>query len=749
MLKFKSIPKYTCTLRLNASTKTRRPRIVLLCASLAAPFLLSAVPASAQAPSGEPLPPPAAAAPPGGSAAARGNAIFLDKNAPEAARAAAASALAAKAMAKGRIRVIAGLNVNMRPPHELSEASAAQQERRLRAAQNATVSRTLGAAAADASVSLFEALPFVAMTVTPKQLSRLLSDPSVLSIQEDVAVPPTLTQSVPFINANKVWAAGFPGTGIAVAILDTGVDKTHDMFPGNKIVSEACYSSNVPGQSSSVCPGGVSASVAAGSGVNCALSIPDCSHGTHVAGIAAGNMASPLLRGVARNARIIAIQVFSRFNSPADCSPRPAPCVLSFTSDQVKGLERVYALRNKFTIAAANMSLGGGQFYTPCDTQSPALKAAVDLLRVERIATVIASGNAGFNDSISSPACISSAIAVGSTLDTANVLSSFSNHSVNVRLLAPGSNIQSSVPPGLKTTAIFNGTSMATPHVTGAFALLRNVKGLSTVDDIAAALECTGVPVTRAGITKPRIDVNAARLYLLNPPNTARTFTFGSAAQAAAWTPSAGTWAVNTAPPGTYDVSTDVSTSTPGVRKLSMLPNCYGDVTVISRLRRIWPDRDIGFAGIVFKAQLIASQLFPSEQLLYGYMATISRDLEGFDHQFNVELLRLDGFHLGSHVSHGELLCNANLNTIKSGNFYTLKVVSHDGIHRVFVNNVYRCVARDWTYGTGQTGLITERFFRSTPAADGGVFQADSFIVQPKETVPPSGASGELTAAAQ
>lgn len=175
-----------------------------------------------------------------------------------------------------------------------------------------------------------------------------------------------------------------------------------------------------------------------------------------------------------------------------------------------------------------------------------------------------------------------------------------------------------------------------------------------------------------------------------------------------------------------------------------MLPNCYGDVTVISRLRRIWPDGDIGFAGIVFKAQLI-----PSEQRLYGYMAAISRDLEGFDHQFNVQLFRLDGFHLGSGISRGKLLCNANLNTIKSGNFYTLKVVSHDGIHRVFVNNVDRCVAWDWTYGTGQTGLITERFFPSTPAADGGVFQADSFIVQPKETVPPSGASGELTAAAQ
>lgn len=146
-------------------------------------------------------------------------------------------------------------------------------------------------------------------------------------------------------------------------------------------------------------------------------------------------------------------------------------------------------------------------------------------------------------------------------------------------------------------------------------------------------------------------------------------------------------------PPGTYDVST----SLPRKRKLSLLPNCYGDVTITSRLRRIWPDGDMGFAGIVFKAQLIPSQELPLEKHLYGYMAAISRDLEGYGHQFNVQLYRLDGFKLVSGVSPWELLCNANLNIIKNSNFYTLKIVSHDGIHRVFVNNIDLCAARDWT----------------------------------------------------
>ena len=52
---------------------------------------------------------------------------------------------------------------------------------------------------------------------------------------------------------------------------------------------------------------------------------------------------------------------------------------------------------------------------------------------------------------------------------------------------------------------------------------------------------------TRAGVTEPRIDVNAARLYLLSPPNATKTFTFNTAAQAAQWTPFVGTWSVNTA----------------------------------------------------------------------------------------------------------------------------------------------------------------------------------------------------------
>jgi hypothetical protein len=130
-------------------------------------------------------------------------------------------------------------------------------------------------------------------------------------------------------------------------------------------------------------------------------------------------------------------------------------------------------------------------------------------LRAANIATVVASGNSSFIDGIGMPACISSAISVGSTTKD-DVVSEFSNGASFLSLLAPGSAILSSTPDnglGLKY-----GTSMAAPHVAGAFALLRQAQPAATVSDILAVLQNTGVPITdwRNGIPTPRIDVQAA-----------------------------------------------------------------------------------------------------------------------------------------------------------------------------------------------------------------------------------------------
>ena len=133
--------------------------------------------------------------------------------------------------------------------------------------------------------------------------------------------------------------------------------------------------------------------------VHCNLSLVGCDHGTHVAGIAAGQTSPVGFDGVARGANIIAVQVFSRLhdstgNTPCANAERSSPCALSFTSDQMQALEYVYNLRNTLNIAAVNMSLGGGKHTSACD--SDALKPIIDNLPAAGIATVIAAGNKGY-----------------------------------------------------------------------------------------------------------------------------------------------------------------------------------------------------------------------------------------------------------------------------------------------------------------------------------------------------------------
>lgn len=415
---------------------------------------------------------------------------------------------------KGPIRVIVGLHLpTYKPVGELSKSERREQQIMLKQAQKELLQRFAPTDLRE--VRLFEFIPFLAAEADAPTLERLRGDPVISSIQPDELVPPTLAESVPLVGAPAAWTSGFTGSGWAVAILDTGVDKNHSFLSG-KVVSEACYSSNFPGSSaSSVCPGGVTSSTAANSGLNCNTSIAGCNHGTHVAGIAAGRGTS--FSGVAKDANIVAIQVFTRIDNTATCSGfgLTTPCALVYNSDYIRGLERVLALSSSINIAAANMSLGGGQYSANCDTSFPAEKAAIDNLRSAGVATVISSGNSGFTSALGSPACISSAVNVGSTNDGSsgtitNTVSSFSNSASFLNLLAPGAVITSSVPGGGYSN--FTGTSMAAPHVTGAWAVLKQRVPSASVTQILNALVSTGLPITdsRNGIVKPRIRVDAA-----------------------------------------------------------------------------------------------------------------------------------------------------------------------------------------------------------------------------------------------
>lgn len=364
----------------------------------------------------------------------------------------------------------------------------------------------------------YDYIPFVALEVNRAGFEALQKNPNVIGIEEDVLMKPMLQESVPLIGADDVWLEGVTGAGQVVAILDTGVDKNHPALAG-KVVEEACYSANGVSGSSSLCPEGVSSSTLINSalpyGGNCPAG--ECDHGTHVAGIVAGDgiyNAIPI-KGVAPDAKIISIQVFSKSSGDS---------LVSWTTDQIKGLERVYVLSNDFNIASVNLSLGSMFPYTNiCDLSllNYAYKSSVDKLKSVGIATIAAAGNNYSSTSISSPACISSIISVGATTKS-DLLPNYSNSAPFLDLLAPGgdtitgSKISSTIPENQFDE--LSGTSMAAPHVAGAWALLKSQYPTLSTDTILWGLKVSGKPIldNRNGNITSRIDVISAINFLEN-----------------------------------------------------------------------------------------------------------------------------------------------------------------------------------------------------------------------------------------
>ena len=411
---------------------------------------------------------PALAAPSSGHAAVEndgpvasvpaGATEFMIDKANTAASAADFAVLEAEVAASGTVRVIVGLQMTWAPELLLDGVDRTAQAATIQSKQMAVVDAVAGSP--HRVLHRYDYVPYIALELDAAGLAALQASGLAGSIQLDVAEPVALGDSVPLINGDDAWAQGYDGSGQVVAILDTGVDSSHAFFTG-RVVEEACYSGN------GNCPNASPIQTGPGSGVHCTYA-GGCDHGTHVAGIAAG-FASPGDSGVARDADIMAVQVFSRFDSPAQCGSNPTPCTLSYQTDQLAGLERVYALRDSYNFASVNMSIGGGQFFTTCD--SDIRKPAVDNLLAAGIATVISSGNSFFEDSTGAPGCISTAITVASSTK-ADARSSFSNTAPWVDLIAPGSDIFSSVPGGGFDSK--SGTSMAAPTVAGAWAVMRD-----------------------------------------------------------------------------------------------------------------------------------------------------------------------------------------------------------------------------------------------------------------------------------
>ncbi|MEJ2608382.1 MAG: S8 family serine peptidase [Anaerolineales bacterium] len=431
---------------------------------------------------------------------------------------------------EGRVRLILELNVSFKPEGELFSGLSRRVQRYLISKAQNRVSDRLKAFRARI-VRDFDFVPYMLVEVDANGLADLASNPDVFRMQQNRPQPPTLQVSVPLIGATAAWGEGYTGSGQAIVILDTGVQGSHD-FLSDKVVAEACFSTTAGGAdpSTTLCPDDSEEQIGTGAGVNCPLGTYGCEHGTHVAGIAAGNGA--------------------RFSGVAK--------VLTWTSDQIAALNWVYSIQSSYNIAAVNMSLGGGQYTSNCD--SDPRKASIDNLRSVGIATVIASGNSSFREAIGAPACISSAVSVGGTTDS-DTMYTYSNVSSFLSLLAPGSWIYSSIPDN--TYAEMSGTSMAAPHVAGAWALIRSKAPGASVDEILNALQTTGVLIddNRSGgvvTDMPRIQVDSA-LALFEEATETPTATDTSTATATHTPTSTST---STATPTSTETPTSTATGT-------------------------------------------------------------------------------------------------------------------------------------------------------------------------------------------
>ncbi|MFE0156183.1 S8 family serine peptidase [Nonomuraea sp. NPDC059007] len=423
----------------------------------------------------------------------------------------------------------------------------------------------------DVAAPKSDAEDFFVMGLDKESLAELKTDNNLKSITEDIASEVTLDQSTKVIGSDKANAAGKTGAGYAVAILDTGIDVNHPFFAG-RITAQACFSTTL-GNAQSLCPNGANQQTT-GDAANaevarCMLGDNNiCSHGTHVAGIAAGKRTAGMAAdGVAPGANIVAIQVFSRVTG-GNCG-QGKTCVLSYSSDQQKALAYLATIAGAQKVVAANMSLGSNRFSSHCDTHNSAarIKPQIDALLGAGVATVISSGNDNYENAVGAPACISTAVTVGGT-NNADGLYDRTNRGPLLDLFAPGVAILSAIPNGY---ARFNGTSMSAPHVTGAFAVLKQATPNASPAQILARLQETGKAIQYSSdgrtVTTKRIDLFKA-LPPVSTPTPTPTPTVTPTV-----TPTPTPTATTTVTPTPTPTPTKTPTSQPDPDPISIDPN--------------------------------------------------------------------------------------------------------------------------------------------------------------------------------
>jgi subtilisin family serine protease len=267
-------------------------------------------------------------------------------------------------------------------------------------------------------------------------------DPSIRKIWLDRRLQLVLDRSVPQIGAPSAWSQGYQGEGIVVAVVDTGVDLTHPDLAG-RVAASRNFTTEEDGDL--------------------------FGHGTHVASIIAGSgtAASGKYKGVAPGATLVSAKV----------------CLVNGgcpVSSIIEGMEWASGEQGAKVI---NLSLSGGDL----PGIDPLEQSINELTEQYGTLFVVAAGNSGAAGSVGSPSTADAALSVAA-VDRNEAIASFSSRgpredgAIKPEISAPGVGIVaalasgSTIGPPIETfyTAL-SGTSMATPHVAGAAALLRQL----------------------------------------------------------------------------------------------------------------------------------------------------------------------------------------------------------------------------------------------------------------------------------
>ena len=281
----------------------------------------------------------------------------------------------------GSAQVVVALRERRKPRSLAAAASAA------RVVQARVLAR---AGAGFRPTARWATVPALVGRIRPRALARLERDPEVRRIDLDAGGGRVGdVESLHLIGADAVQATGLTGQGVTVAILDSGIDRTHPDL-STSLVGEHCVVPPVG------CPGGVAQADGPGSAQD------DNGHGTNVAGIITGDgRIAPV--GEAPAANVLAVKVIDRngsYNSAAQL---------------VTALDWIAKARPD--VKVVNMSLGSTQLFpSTCDNDESwtmALAAAVHALRLRGVSVFAASMNNGSTSWLGAPACLREVEAVG------------------------------------------------------------------------------------------------------------------------------------------------------------------------------------------------------------------------------------------------------------------------------------------------------------------------------------------------